>query len=273
MSVIFRDRAIVLAFLGASIAVPFAGCGDDTSFQPDASTNSTDDASPDARSDNDATTMPVMDARPGVDADALAPVEAASEDDVANQVDAGPSEDAAATLDASEDTVDAGGDATCSFGSAINYATQSSLSLFGQITYYEGGAVLPAGHYRVTYVDGCMKYSSAGQDWTIHAYADGHDDFWLGTTAGDMLVMPPGTIGYSADPSQNGGGAFTSFDDCVNANKALPPVEFDFAGGQLGAWNNDSNPYDNVAGVSDDGGIDNPQWSLTLLSGSCTNPE
>jgi hypothetical protein len=268
MAVTFRDRASIVVVLGASIAVPFAGCGDATTFQPDASTNPTDDASPEASSDNDAAPLPETDAAPGADADALAPVDAgAGEADVVSPVDAGPSEDASAPVDANED-------ATCDFGSAINYATQSSLSLFGEITYYAGGAVLPAGHYRVTYVDGCMKYASSGQDWTIHAYADGHDDFWLGTAAGDMLVMPPGTIGYSADPSQNGGGAFVQFDDCVAANKLLAPVEFDFAGGQLGAWNNDSNPGDNVAGVSDDGGIDNPQWSLTLLSGSCTtNPE
>jgi hypothetical protein len=267
MAVTFRDRASIVVVLAASIAVPFAGCGDDTTFQPDASTNPTDDASPEASSDNDAAALPGTDAAPGADADALAPADAgAGEADVVSPVDAGLSGDALPPVDAS-------GDATCNFGSAINYATQSTLSLFGEITYYAGGAVLPAGHYRVTYVDGCMKYSS-GQDWTIHAYADGHDDFWLGTAAGDMLVMPPGTIGYSADPSQNGGGAFVQFDDCVAANKLLAPVEFDFAGGQLGAWNNDSNPGDNVAGVSDDGGIDNPQWSLTLLSGSCTtNPE
>ena len=33
---------------------------------------------------------------------------------------------------------------------------------------------LPAGRYRVEYVDGCLKYSGS-QGWSLNAYADGHD--------------------------------------------------------------------------------------------------
>jgi hypothetical protein len=153
------------------------------------------------------------------------------------------------------------GDASSSCGVAGSYATQQSLDLFGQIVYFEGGAALPAGHYRVQYVDGCMKYSAA-QDWAVNAYADGSDSFWLvGNTSSDRILIPPGTVGFLV-----GSGGFATFDECVAANQALPPKEFQFAGGKIGVWLSDSPYSDNVAGV--DGR--NPKWSLTLLEGDCT---
>jgi hypothetical protein len=167
----------------------------------------------------------------------------------------------ASTLDASSDgsSGDDAGDASgnCSFGTAANLATDQSLNLFGDIVYFGGGAVLPAGRYRVTYLDGCMKYGG-GQDWTIHAYADGHDAWWFGAASGNQLVMPPGTFGYST-----GTGAYANFADCVTANQALAPKEFDFAGGQLGVWLQDSPVSDNLAG--EDGR--NPKWKLERLGG------
>jgi hypothetical protein len=108
-----------------------------------------------------------------------------------------------------------------------------------------------------------MKYSSA-QDWTVHAYADGSDGWWLvGDTTADKIVMPPGTVGYLASS-----GAYTTFDACVAANLALPPMEFDFAGGKLGVWLQDDPYSDNVAGQDNR----NPRWSLTLL-GACRSPD
>jgi hypothetical protein len=263
-----------LLFIAAATAAAFGGCsGDGTTFQPDASADdaSTEDAPAEASGD-DVTTTPVKDAAPSADAgpdSTTPPADAAP--DVALVPDA--AVDAAADAPATDDApVDAAGDsATCDLGAAGSFATQQDLTLFGQITYFDNGAALPAGHYQVKNLGGCMKYSNSGQDWTVHAYADGSDAFWIGTVSGDKLFMPPGTVGYSA--TLGGGGAYVDFDDCVAANLALAPAEFDFAGGQLGVWLADTNPDDNVAGVSDDGGIDNPKWSLTLLSGSCTNIE
>jgi hypothetical protein len=155
---------------------------------------------------------------------------------------------------------DDGADGSCDLGSAASFATQQSLDLFGQIVYFDDGKTLPAGHYRVQYVDGCMKYSSA-QDWAVQAYADGSDAFWLvGATSADRILMPPGTVGILV-----GSGGFATFDECVAANLALPPEEFDFAGGPIGVWLSDSLYSDNVAGT--DGR--NPKWSLTLL-GDCS---
>jgi hypothetical protein len=129
--------------------------------------------------------------------------------------------------------------------------------VFGQVRYFAGGSTLPAGHYRVTYIDGCMKYSS-GQGWTVQAYGPGSpagsDAWWLvGSTTAAKIIMPPGTVGYLV-----GEGAYASFDDCVTANLELPPVEFDFEGGKIGLWVEDSPYSDNVPGP----GGRSPTWHL-----------
>lgn len=153
-----------------------------------------------------------------------------------------------------------GGAATCELGEAASAATNQALDLFGTIVYFDDGAELPAGRYRVTYLDGCMKYSSS-QDWTIHAYANGESAAWwlVGADSNDRIVVPPGTSGYATS-----NGAYATFDECVAANAALAPIEFEFVGGKLGVWVLDSNYGDNVAGT--DGR--NPKWKLTLL-GDC----
>ena len=61
---------------------------------------------------------------------------------------------------------------------------------------------------------------------------------------------------------QNGG--FAQFDDCVNANRALPSGRFTFAGGVLGLLLVDVPYEDNVVG---EGGR-NPSWEL--LRTTCT---
>ena len=155
----------------------------------------------------------------------------------------------------------AGGDATCDLGEVSSAGTNQNLNLFGTVVYFSDGAALPAGHYRITFVDGCMKYASS-QDWTIHAYADANPDGWwfVGDTTAQKIVVPPGTVGYAV-----ANGAYATFDACVAANLALAPKEFDFAGGKLGVWLQDDNYGDNLAGVDNR----NPKWKLTLL-GACT---
>ncbi len=146
----------------------------------------------------------------------------------------------------------------CSFGRAASIATSSNLNLFGQIVYYEDGGAFPAGRYRVTYRDGCMKYNAL-QGWTVQGDGpDASNGFWLvGSSTSDRVVKPPGTAGIFV-----GLGAYSTFDDCVDANVSMDtPMEFDFDGGPIGVWLDD-NPYiDNVAG---DNGR-NPAWDLVLL--------
>lgn len=45
-------------------------------------------------------------------------------------------------------------------------------------------------------------------------------------------------------------GTFATFDDCVDANTAVPPVDFDFDGGPLGLWLSDYPYDDNTPGVN-----------------------
>ena len=155
-------------------------------------------------------------------------------------------------------------DASCGFGSAGNFATQASLDLFGQTVFFVDGGALPAGHYQIAYVDGCMKYG-APQDWTVNAYAEdaGSDHWWVvrNSSGTQTVLTPPGTSGYLVDA-----GGYATFTDCVNANLLQDqPKEFDFDGGPLGLWLADSPYTDNVAG---DNGR-NPKWSLTLVGQPC----
>jgi hypothetical protein len=152
----------------------------------------------------------------------------------------------------------AGDGNTCDLGEVASSGTQANLDLFGTVIYFGDGATLPAGRYRATYVDGCMKYGG-GQDWTIHAYAGAEPFGWwfVGETTADKIVAPPGTVGYATS-----NGAFATFDECVAANLALAPLEFDFTGGKIGVWLQDSPYSDNLAGA--DGR--NPKWQLSLLA-------
>jgi hypothetical protein len=149
---------------------------------------------------------------------------------------------------------DAHTDDGCTLGEVTSSATADNLSLFGTPVYFAGGRSLPAGTYQVTYVDGCMKYSS-GQGWTVNAYNEtGCCQWWLiGSSTSDRLLEMPGTIGYAP-----GMGAFANFEDCVTASKASPPKQFQHPGGVLGIWLQD-NPYsDNTAGENGR----NPTWQL-----------
>lgn len=151
-------------------------------------------------------------------------------------------------------------DPSCELGEVSSTGTNQNLDLFGNVVYFADGIELPSGRYRIKYVDGCMKYSSA-QDWAVHAYAGAEPDGWwfVGADQTQKVVVPPGSVGFLVS---NGG--FATFEECVSANLALPPSEFEFEGGKLGVWLQDSPYSDNLAGLQDR----NPKWMLTLL-GDC----
>jgi hypothetical protein len=141
----------------------------------------------------------------------------------------------------------------CTFGQATSQASASDLGLFGTPAYFNNGQPLPPGTYRLTYVDGCMKYGS-GQGWTVNAYANGTDAWWLvGATTADKILVLPGTAGYAADA-----GAFSDFASCVATSLLRPPVTFLHQSGVLGVWLQDSPYSDNTAGEDDR----NPTWRL-----------
>ena len=191
---------------------------------------------------------PTIDGAVPGDAHADTGIDAAGTKDAATTKDAG-TKDAATTKDAG--TKDA--QPSCTFGQAASQASATDLGLFGTPAYFNNDQPLPAGTYRLTYVDGCMKYGS-GQGWTVNAYANGTDAWWLvGATTADKILVLPGTAGYAPDA-----GAFSDFASCVAASLLSAPVTFNHTGGVLGVWLQD-NPYsDNTAGEDDR----NPTWRL-----------
>jgi hypothetical protein len=213
------------------------------------------DAGPADAGERDGSLLSERDAAPGD-----ASLEDAGEVDASSvDVDASlPPVDDAGSADAAVDdagSADAGD--PCVVGTAASYATATSLSLFGAVVYYADGGALPPGRYSVKYVDGCMKYGG-NQDWTIHAYQDGHYGWWLVDAKTNKVMMPPGTVGYITST-----GAFEYFDDCVSENLKLPAKEFDFDGGVLGVYLQDSPVEDNIAGENGR----NPKWALKYLTG------
>lgn len=132
--------------------------------------------------------------------------------------------------------------------------------IFGSVTPAVGGMSLPAGRYRFTQADGCMKYGSTGHGWTVQN--PNHTDCWWAVTTDanggtTELLFLPGTEGLTA-----GLGAYATFSECLTAN-AQPPhtAEFDFSGGPLGIWLRD-NPYgDNLTQNGN-----TPRWRLQCVS-------
>jgi hypothetical protein len=162
------------------------------------------------------------------------------------------SADAATTPpDASESETGDG----CTLGEAGSFATDDSLDLFGQTTYFAKSATLPAGRYRVSYVDGCMKYS-VFLPWTVNQSSPPTGWWLVGTSTSDKIAPLPGVA--STD-------FLGSFEACVSASKSVPAVEFDFGGGKLGLWLDDAPYQDNMAGENGR----NPKWQLTLLVKEC----
>ena len=139
--------------------------------------------------------------------------------------------------------------APCDYGTIVS-------DVSGAPVLWNGGAPVPAGRYRVTYVDGCMKYSSS-QNWTVNAYGNGPSTLWI-VGDGSRIAPVPGTTGFT-----NGEG-FATFDACVTANLANDgALQFDFAGGTLGLELEDDPYTDNVPGENGR----SPTYRLTCTSG------
>lgn len=113
----------------------------------------------------------------------------------------------------------------------------------GTIQYYAHGAALPAGRYRLSYVDGCATFGGSPSDgfevgWTVNGQSTmpGVWGCYLAGSDGTAFAVAPGTVGTFVGPSSDDGvsGAFMSYAECVEANCDLPALELDFPGGKLG---------------------------------------
>jgi hypothetical protein len=124
---------------------------------------------------------------------------------------------------------------------------------FGQVVFFNGGKPIPPGHYRLTYLDGCMRYS-ASEGWTVNDDATS-PAFWLvNGSPENKIVLMPGTVG-----SVVGQGGFATFQECIAGQSSDAPVDLDVAGGALGVWLEDDLYNDNVPGDSGR----NPKWRLS----------
>jgi len=115
---------------------------------------------------------------------------------------------------------------------------------------YDNPDCLLQGDYLVHYVDGCMRWGDSNSfNWTVHyntAYR-----YTLATVSGRVLGELPGTMNVTG---------YAKFEDCVNANMALPPTVFRHAGGPLYVYCVDALYTNNLNGNP------NPTWSLQSLA-------
>jgi hypothetical protein len=145
------------------------------------------------------------------------------------------------------------GGSVCDYGSAAPEGSAADLTRLARVVYFGGGAVLPAGSYRVRYDDGCLKYSGL-EGWTVHNGVNA--GLWLvGAQPSTRLARPPGTVGVLA-----GIDAFADFEACVTANRALPPLVFSHGGGPIGLFLDDDVYTDDVLGRS------TPRYTLVRLA-------
>jgi hypothetical protein len=152
-------------------------------------------------------------------------------------------------------------DGGCSTSSSTGLAELATLDPKGSVSYF-GAAELPAGKYRVEYVDGCMTWGPAalGYQWSIHAGSipgqSGVTCQLVGATRADSIATLPGTAGTG----------YLTYEECVAANEGIAPLEFEFRGGKLGVWSSDFNPADNIGGEGQDRCGTSPIWKLSRLS-------
>jgi len=121
--------------------------------------------------------------------------------------------------------------------------------VMGEIVYFDDGAELPAGRYRISYLDGCMKFGPP-VDWSVNNVGVG-TWYAVGETSDIQYGVLPGIAGFG----------LPAFDECVAQSRLISPLEIDVVAGKLGVWLFDYPSTDNIPG--EDGR--NPTWCLTRL--------
>jgi len=162
----------------------------------------------------------------------------------------------------------------CKLGTGIVLPEDVTVDVQGAtVHYYGGGAALPAGRYRLSYVDGCLTFGGGPSDglgigWTINGQTDApglFNCFLVGDDGAPFLVAP-GTVGALVGPDRSAAqGAFATCAECVAANCNVAPVDFDFKGGKLGVARDAGGigAIDDLGGESEGGR--SPTYRLTRL--------
>ena len=85
--------------------------------------------------------------------------------------------------------------------------------------YFSAATSLPAGRYRIAYVDGSDEID-ANWAWTVQG-APNFQFVLIGASTTNVLGVLPGTVATIAF----GVTGYLNFDDCTAANRALPPLD------------------------------------------------
>jgi hypothetical protein len=174
-----------------------------------------------------------------------------------------------ATDGGAPDGGDAAGSVACDLDGSLPATTSWTVEVdaLGSQRDLAGGASLPAGRYRAQWVGGCMRYAVGGPmfGWDVNDPPPAVFPGPFGTSTtdpGDCVLVSGGTV-VTALPGVTGFGT-SDYASCVAHVGTTAPVEFDFAGGKLGALANDFGAGDNVNGESA-GGV-SPTFRITLLA-------
>lgn len=165
---------------------------------------------------------------------------------------------------------------TCKLAGGITLPDEVTVDVQGATQiHFAGGAKLPAGRYRLEYVDGCNTFGDPLLcGWTVsgsHNNPGVFDCFLVGNDT-TVIAGAPGTVGAFVDPDPTLGGAFATYAECVAANCDTPPLDFDFAGGTLGVQRDGGGvlgAIDDLGGESEGGR--SPTFRLSRLD-ACVSP-
>jgi hypothetical protein len=184
--------------------------------------------------------------------------------------DAGASQTQAAAPQMTTATCGMPAQAACEVAPGISLPEELTVDIPGATQrHFAKGAKLPAGRYRIEYVDGCNTYG-IGCDWTVHGSKSqpGLMSCFLVADDSSVLTLTPGTSGVYVDSDPTIGGAYATYAECVAANCTQPPIDFDFPGGTLGVQRDGGGT---LGAVDDQGGEAmggrSPTFRLSRLDG------
>ena len=116
----------------------------------------------------------------------------------------------------------------------------------GTVSYFNGGAAIPAGNYRITYVRGALQYNVA-LGWALNLYRGGIWNGYLATYSGGTIQFTAGTQSQFASQA------------AVEAANAGASITIAHAGGLIGMSLLDNPYFDNLPGSP------NPTFNLVSL--------
>jgi hypothetical protein len=141
-----------------------------------------------------------------------------------------------------------------------------TIDVKGSVRYFANGTDLPAGMYRVAYVDGCLEFGAeaSGYYWTINdpGVYSGQQSTIISDPGSCVLVGGSSMALIGALPGETSTG-LQAYASCVAASKSAAPLDFQFSSGKLGIYVNDSLTADNIGGEGQCGV--SPTWQLSAL--------